>query len=235
MLKIPPPRLLPATIAVLAALLLLKCEIVVQAILMDGAKPGSTIVTAANAAGTDQAKESANSPAPAKSVPPPVPATPPIPEGPPPVSDTERALLQDLRQRRQDLDQRTASVAARESVLAASEQKLSVRLSELQAVQKQLEALDAAHKQKEDAGWQVLVKLYEDMKPKDAATIFNDLAMPVLLQVVGRMKDAKAAGVMAAMNPEKARDVTEQLARMRTGHDAADAPRPDRKPKGAGE
>ena len=43
--------------------------------------------------------------------------------------------------------------------------------------------------------------------------------MPVLLQVLDRMKDAKAALVMAAMNPDKARDVTAELAQMRTGKD----------------
>ncbi len=58
------------------------------------------------------------------------------------------------------------------------------------------------------------------MKPRDAATIFNDLSMPVLLQLLDRMKDSKAAAVMAAMNPDKARDVTAELAQMRTGHDA---------------
>jgi flagellar motility protein MotE (MotC chaperone) len=104
----------------------------------------------------------------------------------------------------------------------------------LQAVQKKLEDLDAAHKQKEDAGWQGLVKVYETMKPKDAATIFNDLAMPVLLQVLDRMKDAKAAAVMAAMNPDKARDVTAELAQMRTGRDASGAPVAGLKPNLSG-
>ena len=61
------------------------------------------------------------------------------------------------------------------------------------------------------------------MKPRDAATIFNDLDMPVLLQVVDRMKEAKAAPVLAAMQPDKARDVTAQLARMRTHRDAPEA------------
>ena len=112
-------------------------------------------------------------------------------------------------------------MATRELVLAATEQKLAARVGELQTLQKKLEGLDAAQKQKEDAGWQGLVKLYETMKPKDAATIFNDLQMPVLLQVLDRMKDAKAAAVMAAMNPDKARDVTAELAQMRTGKDAA--------------
>ena len=91
-------------------------------------------------------------------------------------------------------------------------------------MQKQLEGLSAAQKQKEEAGWQGLVKVYETMKPKDAATIFNELSMPVLLQVLDRMKDTKTASIMAAMNPEKARDVTAELAQMRTGRNAQGAP-----------
>jgi flagellar motility protein MotE (MotC chaperone) len=43
--------------------------------------------------------------------------------------------------------------------------------------------------------------------------------MPVLLQVVDRMKEAKAAPVLAAMQPDKARDLTTKLAQMRTQRD----------------
>ena len=43
-------------------------------------------------------------------------------------------------------------------MLAAAEQKLAARMAELQALQKKLESLDAAQKQKEEAGWQGLVK-----------------------------------------------------------------------------
>jgi flagellar motility protein MotE (MotC chaperone) len=143
-----------------------------------------------------------------------------VADGPPPVSDSERALLQDLRQRRKELDARADAVTARESLMAATEQKLTARVGELQKLQKKLESLDTAQKQKEEAGWQGLVKLYEAMKPRDAATIFNDLQMPVLLQVLDRMKDARAAAVMAAMSPDKARDVTAELAQMRTGKNA---------------
>jgi flagellar motility protein MotE (MotC chaperone) len=54
------------------------------------------------------------------------------------------------------------------------------------------------------------------MKPRDAATIFNDLEMPVLLGVVDRMKDRTAAPILAAMQPEKARELTIKLAALRT-------------------
>lgn len=227
MAKVPAPRLLPTTIAALGALLILKCGLLLHVAVTHGQKPEAVIVATANAASTDQTTEITKPPA---NTPPPhasqkaVAPSPPPAAGPPPVSENEKALLQDLRQRRQELDTRAASLAARELILVATEQKLAARVTELQALQQKLEGLDAAQKQKEEAGWQGLVKLYESMKPKDAATIFNDLAMPVLLQLMDRMKDAKAALVMAAMNPDRARDVTADLAHMRTGRDASGAP-----------
>ena len=64
------------------------------------------------------------------------------------------------------------------------------------------------------------MKLYESMKPRDAATIFNDLDMRCCSPVVDRMKDGKAAPVLAAMQPERAREVTDRLAALRVSRDA---------------
>ena len=61
-----------------------------------------------------------------------------------------------------------------------------------------------------------MVKTYETMRPRDAAAIFNDLDQPVLLQVLDRMKETKAAPVLAAMQPERARVITADLAKWRT-------------------
>ncbi len=122
-----------------------------------------------------------------------------------------------------ELDARANAINEREAVLGAAEQKLDAKVGELKSLQRKLETLDTAQKQKEDTGWQSMVKLYEAMKPREAAAIFNDLSMQVLLQVMDRMKDAKAAAVLAAMTPDKARDVTAALAQMRTGRDAAAA------------
>ena len=132
------------------------------------------------------------------------------------MSDSERALLLELRQRRQELDGREAALATRESVLSAAERRLSARVDELQALQSRLEALEAARRDRDEANWRGLVKLYESMKPRDAAAIFNELDMTVLLQVLDRMKEAKAAPVVAAMQPDRARQATAELAQMRT-------------------
>jgi flagellar motility protein MotE (MotC chaperone) len=134
----------------------------------------------------------------------------------PPISDSERALLLDLRGRRAELDARAAALAVREATLGAAEKRLAGRLDELNALQKRLEALEAERQAHDEANWRGLVKLYETMKPRDAAAIFNDLDLPVLLPVLDRMKESKAAPVLAAMQPERARQVTAELAQMRT-------------------
>jgi flagellar motility protein MotE (MotC chaperone) len=125
-------------------------------------------------------------------------------------------VLLELRQRREALDTRETAMNAREATLAAAELRLTRRVSELESLQHKLESLEQGRQQREDASWQGLVKLYENMKPRDAATIFNELDMPVLLGVVDRMKDAKAAPVLAAMQPDKARELTTKLAEVRT-------------------
>ena len=130
-------------------------------------------------------------------------------------------MLLDLRDRRQELDAREAALAAGNRCSAPAETKLSARVEELQACKRNWKVLDASHRQQEDAAWQGLVKVYETMKPRDAAAIFNELGMPVLLAVIDRMKEAKAAAILAAMTPDKARDVTTQLALLRTKPAAA--------------
>jgi flagellar motility protein MotE (MotC chaperone) len=209
-------RLLPIMIFVMSSLLVVKSAQLVRAAV-------TPHEAAANVVSTAEAATPAEHPPGPQATAPTLPAAAPtLPDetAPPLVTDTERALLQELRQRREELDARDAALAARESVLAAAGQKLSARVAELQGLQKKLESLDAARREREDTSWKGLVKVYEAMKPRDAATIFNDLETPVLLQVVDRMKEAKAAPVLAAMQTDKARDLTAKLAQMRTQRDS---------------
>jgi flagellar motility protein MotE (MotC chaperone) len=193
------PRLLPLTIAGMAALLMVKCA--------------GLVLAAAPAAEPTQAVVASTS-APALVQPPAVmPAKPNgAPAAPP---DGEQNVLSVLRRRRDELDAREAAMQARESVLDATARKLDQRVAELKALQAQLEQLDAARLQKDDADWLGLVTLYEKMKPRDAARIFDELEMPVLVRLVDRMKEAKAAAILAAMLPDKAREATTELAALR--------------------
>jgi flagellar motility protein MotE (MotC chaperone) len=206
---IPVPRLLPATIVAMALLLGIKSVALVRAAAPSGESG------AAPAAVATEAPKPAKPAAPAQRTAAVAPQAAPPPSEPP-ISAGERALLLDLRQRRAELDARAAALTARESVLAAAEARLDARVKELGDLQKRLESLEAARNEREEANWRGLVKLYESMKPRDAGTIFNDLDLPVLLPILDRMKAAKAAAILAAMEPERARLATAELADRRT-------------------
>ena len=62
-----------------------------------------------------------------------------------------------------------------------------------------------------------MVKLYEGLRPRDAAAIFDELDLAVLVPLVDRLREAKAAPILGAMRPERARALTAELARHRNG------------------
>jgi flagellar motility protein MotE (MotC chaperone) len=131
------------------------------------------------------------------------------------LTDSEIGLLQSLAQRREALDQRAHALELREGLLQAAEKRLDAKIAKLGELQTTLQGLLKQYDTKSDAQLQSLVKIYETMKPKDAARIWNELEMPVLLQVVERMREMKAAPILAAMNPDAAKRVTDELIRRR--------------------
>ena len=131
------------------------------------------------------------------------------------LSEEEIALLQRLADRRVELDAREKEIAQRTGLLKAAEDRIDDKIRQLTAFQNTIEGLIKTYDGQQEQKMLSLVKIYENMKPKEAARIFEDLDMDTLLSVAERMKERKLAAVMAKMNPEKARDVTVELARLR--------------------
>jgi flagellar motility protein MotE (MotC chaperone) len=99
-----------------------------------------------------------------------------------------------------------------ESGVAAREAALQVEAARLAALKAQLDARAAGAKVEDEARVGQLVKVYETMKPKDAAQVFDRLEMPVLLSIAARMREVRLASILAAMDPAEARAVTMALA-----------------------
>lgn len=140
-------------------------------------------------------------------------------------SESELDILQSLSKRREDLDQRERNISESAAMLKAAEKEVDRKLAELNTLKAEIEKLLGQQSQMEDARIVSLVKIYEAMKPKEAATIFNTLDPDVLLSVVSRMNERRLSPILASMDPEKARMVTIRLAEMRQlpGADAASA------------
>lgn len=129
------------------------------------------------------------------------------------MSSSEIAVLESLAKRRLELDAIDKEQQMREQLLAATEKRVNERIAELKTIKIDIEAL--LGKRDEEAERQLgdLVKVYETMKPADAARIFEKLDAAVLLNVSQRMKPAKIALVLAQMNPDQAQSLTVRLAR----------------------
>ncbi|MEH6664894.1 MAG: hypothetical protein V7678_08575, partial [Brevundimonas sp.] len=66
--------------------------------------------------------------------------------------------------------------------------------------------------EREQAEVNRLVQVYQAMRPREAAAVFNTLADPVRLPVAQAMRPRALAAIMAQMPPAEARELTEKLA-----------------------
>ncbi|MBI3441939.1 MAG: hypothetical protein HY052_09125 [Proteobacteria bacterium] len=140
-------------------------------------------------------------------------------------SAAELDVLQSLSKRRDELDKREQQMGQHEALLKVAEGEVDRKIAELNKIKKEL--VDLLNKQQtiQDERINSLVKIYESMKPKEAARIFDTLEMDVLLSVIGKMKENKSSPILANMDPEKARSVTIKLSEQ---HKLPDLP-PDAK------
>lgn len=128
------------------------------------------------------------------------------------MSKSEIDLLQDLVARRQQLEQRAGQLDTRERLLMATEQRIDKKIERLKAIEAEIKDLLRLHDSRQEAQIQTLVRVYENMKPKEAAIILEKLEMDILISVVEKMKDRKVASVLAAMKPDVAKALTVELA-----------------------
>ncbi len=124
----------------------------------------------------------------------------------------EIQILQDMAERRKQLDARAAALDEREALLKASEAQFGQKAAELNALRDEIKNLLASIQTREDDQTKSLVALYEKMKPKEAAVIFNTMDPAVLMTIAGNMKETKLSPVMAVMDAKKAQLITAKLA-----------------------
>ena len=140
-----------------------------------------------------------------------------------PISPAERAVLERLKTRREQLDQRAREIDIRENLLKDAEKQIEAKVAEMKAVQAQISAAKVQKKQAEEERLKGLVATYENMKPKDAAKVFDHLEMPVLIQIASRIKPRNMSDILGLMSPDAAERLTVELARRAEG-DSSSAP-----------
>ena len=139
-----------------------------------------------------------------------------------PISPSERAILERLQARRQELEQRAREIDIRESLLKAAEKRIESRVDEIKAIEAKASAANDQKAEAENARFKGIVTMYEGMKPKDAARVFDRLEMPVLIEIAPQIAPRKMSDILGLMSPEAAERLTVELAR-RAGGDKSSA------------
>jgi flagellar motility protein MotE (MotC chaperone) len=137
-----------------------------------------------------------------------------------PVSTSERAILERLQSRRQELEARAREVDIRESLLKSAEKRIETRVEELKAVESRIGTATEQKTESDAARYKGIITMYEGMKPKDAAKVFDRLEMSVLFEIASQIAPRKMSDILGLMSPEAAERLTIELAR-RAGADRA--------------
>ncbi len=125
--------------------------------------------------------------------------------------DAEQTLYMNLARARDDIQREREHDLMRQSLyevedklLSERDDKLSELIADLQEAQKQFASGSDAQASK-------LSKVYEAMKPAQAAPILSSLDLDIVLPILRNMKDRQAAKILAAMNPGLAAEISSRM------------------------
>lgn len=135
----------------------------------------------------------------------------------PQLSPGERAVLDRLQERRQELDAFAKELEIREGLLKAAEKRLEARLAELKHIEAKLKSTGHQKDEVEVSRLKSVVSMYENMKPKEAARIFDRLEMRVLIDVASQINPRRMSDILAQMSPEAAEKLTVEMAARAAG------------------
>ncbi|MBP2296007.1 MotE family protein [Azospirillum rugosum] len=145
-------------------------------------------------------------------------AMPPVSIAPPPPvpaevalatpSCTDPALRAAITEQKADVAARTRHLTEAEAVLAAAETRATAQIQRLGEIKRDVEALMQQRSSLQQEDLKRMVSIYETMKPRDAARIFNDLETDIIIDVLDRMPERRSAPIIAELEDTKAREVT---------------------------
>lgn len=127
-------------------------------------------------------------------------------------SDTEVQVLLELDQQRIEMERRAQALELREKLVDLMEQRLNARVAELQAMKADMEKLLTSASGRDDKELVQLASIYGAMKPAAAANVLNRLDNAIVLDILVRMPAKKSGKLMEALDPAKARYLSEMMA-----------------------
>lgn len=121
-------------------------------------------------------------------------------------------LLKALNDREERIAKREESMAVRMQALSVAEQEIDRKINALKEVEERLRATMSLAQNAAEDDISRLTDVYANMKPKQAAALFEEMDPEFSAGFLARMKPSTAAGIMAGLSPSAAYTISVVLA-----------------------
>ena len=120
------------------------------------------------------------------------------------ISEDFQPMLDAFRQREARLESQEIALQNRMQALKIANREVDLKLAELTQAEEALRDTIALAESAAETDLDRLTKVYENMKPKQAAILFEEMDPNFAAGFLGRMRPESAAAVMAGLSPEAA-------------------------------
>lgn len=121
-------------------------------------------------------------------------------------------FIKDFQERKKQLDLREEELKKLEAEILVQRESIDKKLEEVESIRKQisqqLEDRVKADEQKVDT----LVQVYSQMKPQQAAKVFETIDEDLAVQILTKMKRKSAADILNLLKPDRAQALSEKYA-----------------------
>ncbi len=131
--------------------------------------------------------------------------------------DDLHEMLKSFQAREMRIAQQESEIADRRQALKLADRQVETKLASLKTAEDDLRQTLTMADTAAEGDIERLTKVYENMKPKQAAALFEEMAPEFAAGFLGRMRPEAAAGVMAGLSPQAAYTVSVVLAGRNAG------------------
>lgn len=120
-------------------------------------------------------------------------------------------MLEDALEKLEYLEKREAQILEQQKLLEVSDRRIREQVAKLKLIKNEIvesaKLADSTIARENKR----LISIYEKMKPKDAANIFNEMSPVVAAELLRTMKEDQSSQILSKMNPKNAYNVTLSL------------------------
>lgn len=128
------------------------------------------------------------------------------------IKPDEADYLFKLSERKKQLDTREEELNRYAAEIAKQKEDIEAKLKKLEETRAKISTALEDKIKADDAKVDTLVQMYTNMKPQQAAKVFESLDEDLVIEILSRMKKKSAADILNLVKPEKAQVLAERYA-----------------------